>query len=133
MSDPTNKPPVRASGRSTRISRPVNLTEFRSMMRDAGIEGTADRILVVFLEDAPGRLADLEAAVARSHSADIRMAAHAFKSASATIRAEGLTALLHRVEKSAEAGEIDVVTGLLPNVRAEVDAVIAFLSPLQSE
>lgn len=133
MTDRPNKRHVRASGRSQRISSPVNITEFRSMMRDAGIEDTADRILVVFLEDAPGRLADLDAATERAHGPDIRMAAHAFKSAAATIRAEALTSLLHRVEHAAEANDLSAAVALMPSVRAEVERVLVFLGPLRSE
>ena len=133
MTDEPHKPRVRASGRSQRISSPVNITEFRSMMREAGVEDTADRILIVFFEDAPGRLADLEAAIERASGPDVRMAAHAFKSAAATIRAEALTSLLHRVEKAAEGGDLGVVTALLPDVRAEVESVLAFLGPLRSD
>ena len=133
MTDRRDKRHVRASGRSERISSPVNITEFRSMMREAGIEDTANRILVVFLEDAPGRLADLEAAAERGNGPDVRMAAHAFKSAAATIRAEALTALLHRMEQAAEAGDLTAVAGMVTGVRAEVEHVLAFLGPLRSE
>ena len=119
-----------AGAGGTALSFSIYLAE---MMRDAGIEETADRILMVFLEDAPQRLADLDAAVERAHTPDVRMAAHAFKSAAATIRAEGLTSLLHRVEKAAEADDLASITELVPDVRAEVESVLAFLGPLRSD
>jgi HPt (histidine-containing phosphotransfer) domain-containing protein len=101
------------------------------MMREAGIGETADRILVVFLEDAPGRMADLETALRQQDGSAIRMAAHVFKSAAATIRAETLAQLLGRIEAAAESGDLDGATELLPRVRAEVDSVQSFLEPLQ--
>lgn len=127
----TKRPDPRASGRTTRISRPVNLTEFRHMMREAGIGETADRILVVFSEDAPGRMADLEAALRQRDAKAIRMAAHVFKSAAATIRADALAQLLGRIEAAAESDDIEAAAKLLPQVRAEAESVQTFLDPLQ--
>jgi HPt (histidine-containing phosphotransfer) domain-containing protein len=103
------------------------------MMREAGIEETADRILTVFLEDAPGRLADLEAATGQHNARDVRMAAHVFKSAAATIRAEALAQLLDQMEKAGEGDDLNRATDLLPLVRAEAEKVLAFLSPLQGD
>ena len=61
------------------------------------------------------------------------MAAHAFKSAAATIRAEGLTELLDQMEKAGEAGNLEKATELLPLMHSEAESVQAFLEPLRSD
>jgi CheY-like chemotaxis protein len=123
----------RASDQLVRVVDPVNLTEFRRMMREAGIEETANKIFTVFLEDAPGRMTALEEATGARNGQDIRMAAHAFKSAAATIRAENLAELLNHVEKAGESGDLDKAAELLPQVRAEADSVQEFLEPLRTD
>jgi CheY-like chemotaxis protein/HPt (histidine-containing phosphotransfer) domain-containing protein len=125
--------PGRTSGHVDRVVDPVNLTEFRRMMREAGIEGTANKIITVFLEDAPQRMAALHEATNARNGQDIRMAAHAFKSAAATIRAESLAELLNHVEKAGELDDIDKAAELLPQVHAEADSVQAFLEPLRTD
>jgi CheY-like chemotaxis protein/HPt (histidine-containing phosphotransfer) domain-containing protein len=128
----TAAPTTRKSGQVERPVDPVNLTEFRRMMREAGIEGTANKIFTVYLEDAPERMNTLEEATSARDGQKIRMAAHAFKSAAATIRAENLAELLNHVEKAGELGDVDKATELLPQVRAEADSVQVFLEPLRT-
>ena len=106
---------------------PVAIEEFRRSLREAGIEETTGAILAVFREDAPGRMADLEAASATGDSSEIRMAAHAFKSAAATIRALNLAELLQQAESAAEAGDQAHATELIPQIREEYGAVMEFL------
>ncbi len=96
-------------------------------MREAGIEDTADSILRVFLSDAPGRMRALDEAIATGSADAIRQAAHAYRSAAATVRAESLAALLSHVESAAAGANLDHVQQVLPQVRGEHDAVIAYL------
>jgi CheY-like chemotaxis protein len=106
---------------------PVELHEFRRVMREAGIEDTADSILGVFLADAPGRMRELEEAVGTGNAVAIRAAAHAYRSAAATVRAESLAALLSHVESAATTANLDHVNEVLPQLRGEHEAVIAYL------
>lgn len=111
---------------------PVNLAEFRRVMREAGIEATVPKILQVFREDAPGRMADLEAAVAARDGGEIRMAAHAFKSAATTIRAENLAALLSEIERSGKSGDVYHAAELLGQTRTEAESVIEYVRALSA-
>ncbi len=120
-------PAARASVGIRRPPTPVAIEEFRRSLREAGIEETTGAILAVFQEDAPGRMADLEAAGDTGDTSDIRMAAHAFKSAAATIRAHNLAELLQQSESAAEAGDLTHATKLIPQVRDEYTAVMNFL------
>jgi two-component system sensor histidine kinase/response regulator len=108
-------------------SAPVNLPEFQRVMREAGIETTVPRILQVFREDAPGRMAELEAAVASRDGGEIRMAAHAFKSAATTIRAENLAVLLSEIERSGQSGDVHHAEELVAQARSEADSVLDYL------
>jgi CheY-like chemotaxis protein/HPt (histidine-containing phosphotransfer) domain-containing protein len=107
---------------------PVNLTEFRRAMREAGMEETVETILGVFLEDATERLTALESAVQAGDADGIRMAAHAFRSAAATVRATNLAELLHQVEIAGQANDLGRAADLLQQVREEKAAVVDFLN-----
>jgi len=115
----------------TLSSSPLDLAEFRRVMREAGIEGTATRILDVFSEDAPGKMAALDAAVAAHDAGEIRMAAHAFKSAATTVRAENLAVLLTEIERSGKSGDVHHAEELIGQVRSEVGSVLEFLGSLE--
>ena len=106
---------------------PVDLTAFRRAMREAGIEETVGTILGVFCEDAPERMAALETSLASADASDIRMAAHAYKSAAATIRAVNLAEMLNQVELAGESGQVSQAEELIPRVRAEHEALLAYL------
>ncbi len=112
-------------------SSPLNVAEFQRVMREAGIEATAAKILLVFREDAPGKMAALDAAVGARDADEIRMAAHAFKSAATTVRAGNLATLLSEVERSGKSGDVHHAEELIGQVRSEVGSVIAFLDALE--
>jgi len=113
--------------RGARSTIPVNLAEFRRAMREAGIEETVGTILGIFQEDAPERMSALEAALAAGDASEIRMAAHAFKSAASTVRATDLAELLNQVELAGESGNLPQAEALVPQVREEHEAVMSFL------
>jgi CheY-like chemotaxis protein/HPt (histidine-containing phosphotransfer) domain-containing protein len=121
-------PAARLGGPSAPVTDPVNLAEFRRVLREAGIEETVDRILGVFAEDAPVRMAVLEGAVAGGQGGEIRMAAHAYKSAAATIRAENLAELLSQIEHAGSAGDVHHAAELIGQVRNESDSVLSYLA-----
>ncbi len=123
-------PAARITEGRTLSSPPVNLAEFQRVMREAGIEGTTAKILEVYREDAPGRMADLEAAVAARDGGEIRMAAHAFKSAAATIRAENLATLLSEIERSGRAGDVHHAEELIGQTRSEAGSVLEYLDAM---
>lgn len=107
---------------------PVDLAELTRILRDGEVSDVLDELLGVFVEDAPGRMADLERAVERGDAAAIRAAAHGYKSAAAMLRARKLAGALARVELAAEHGGVDVARSLLAEVRAAHEAALRYLA-----
>ncbi len=90
-----------------------------------GGPGFADRIVGIFLRDAPGHVARAEAALARRDGAELAYAAHALISTAANIGATGLEALVRQLERDAQAGAWDA----LPAQVARLAAAHASLAP----
>ena len=82
----------------------LQLDQLREMMREAGIEDTVDRLIDLFLKDAPQRMRALEEATAALVAKDMRSTAHAFKSSAQGIYAPALAAALQQVESAAAKG-----------------------------
>jgi CheY-like chemotaxis protein len=108
-------------------AEPVDLADLRRTMQEAGAESAVDKMLEVFLRDAPGRIAALKKAVQRRDEEEIRQAAHAYKSAAGTIRARQLHALLQEMEEAARGGDVPTARTLLEPVREMHAAVVAYL------
>jgi HPt (histidine-containing phosphotransfer) domain-containing protein len=96
-------------------------------MRDAGVEEVVDNMFQVFLGDAPQRLEALAHAVEAGEAGAIDRAAHAFKSAAATITARPLADVLRAIELAAKAGDVETATALFPEARRATLAVLAHL------
>jgi HPt (histidine-containing phosphotransfer) domain-containing protein len=80
------------------------------------------------MEDCPGRVAALEAAIQRGDAKAIESAAHAFKSGAGTIRATGLAERLASVESAAHANRLESIAELLEQIRSEYIAVLRELA-----
>ncbi len=121
---PAREEPAPASGEAA----PVDLGHFRQTMREAGVEddGT-DTIIRLFVRDAPERLQAIERAAAERDAEAIRKSAHAFKSAAASIQARALADRLEAMESAATSGAVDEVVGMIGQLRAEHEAVLAYL------
>src|SRR5207253_8337249 len=85
---------------------PVDVAGFRRTMEEAGAAEAVDGILATFVETLPQRLDALTAATGGDSAEPIQRAAHAFKSAAATIGAHSLAALLEQIEAAAHAGDV---------------------------
>jgi HPt (histidine-containing phosphotransfer) domain-containing protein len=107
---------------------PVDLERFRASLREAGIEEALGEMIEVFLGDAPERMAALEAAIRDGSPVDIASAAHAYKSAAATIGARALAALLRDAEYAGRDGESRRAAELLDRLQAEHTGVLDFLN-----
>src|SRR3989440_6089482 len=94
---------------------PVDLAAFRSTMREAGAEEAVDGILATFAATLPQRLEALAEATRGSEADAIQRAAHAFKSAAATIGARRLAQLLEEMETSARSGDVARARGGPPH------------------
>ncbi|OLD58400.1 MAG: hypothetical protein AUF60_09930 [Gemmatimonadetes bacterium 13_1_20CM_69_28] len=103
---------------------PVDLAAFRSTMREAGAEEAVDGILATFAATLPQRLEALAEATRGSEADAIQRAAHAFKSAAATIGARRLAQLLEEMETSARSGDVARARGGLPDVSSEAQTVL---------
>jgi len=102
----------------------ADLERLRRELTEAGAAEALGPILDTFLLDAPTRLQALLAAVAAGDAAATARAAHAFRSAAATIGAAGLAALLAEVETRAKAGAMTEVREVVPRARTEADRVL---------
>ena len=97
----------------------------------AGAEDAVNRMLEVYGEDAPRRMAALEQAVGAGEAEEIRQAAHAYKSAAGTIRAVALASLLDRMERAAKQGDTDGAAQHLADVRRAHEAALAHLKTIR--
>ncbi|HVB31039.1 MAG TPA: PAS domain S-box protein [Gemmatimonadaceae bacterium] len=130
------QPPERTGGTVTHVATsvvptdnppPVDVEQFRTSMREAGAEGAVERILDTFAADAPKRQAALLAAFESRDAAEIRNAAHAYKSAAGTIGAHAIAALMLSIEAAGKEGRIDDARALSAESQHLTDAVVSYL------
>jgi two-component system sensor histidine kinase/response regulator len=106
---------------------PVDVDGFRRTMEEAGAAEAVDGILATFVQTLPQRLDALTAATGGDSAEPIERAAHAFKSAAATIGARSLAALLEQIEAAARAGDVAGARDKLERVRGAASAALAYL------
>src|SRR5438105_745102 len=106
---------------------PVDVAAFRRTMEEAGAAEAVDGILATFVQTLPQRLDALAAATAGDTAEPIERAAHAFKSAAATIGARHLAALLEQIEAAGRDGDVARARDKLQGVRGEAQAALAYL------
>jgi two-component system sensor histidine kinase/response regulator len=80
-----------------------------------------DRLLASFVDDGRRCLSELETAYARTDTAVLAAAAHAFKGASAAIGATSIVALCDTVERWSAARAVDAVGDTLARLRVEYE------------
>jgi len=103
---------------------PVDLAAFRGTMREAGAEEAVDGILATFASTLPQRLEALAEASRGGEAESIQRAAHAFRSAAATIGAHRLAQLLEAMEASARSGDVARAQAGLQDVSSEAQTVL---------
>ncbi len=106
---------------------PVDVAGFRRTMEEAGAAEAVDGILATFVQTLPQRLDALATATGAGAAEPIQRAAHAFKSAAATIGARGLAALLDQIEAAALGGDVARARDKLEDVRREARAALDYL------
>src|SRR6059036_543300 len=107
-------------------ARSLDLEGFRAAMREAGAEEAVAGILRAFVESASPRLDAIAAAARAGDAAALGAAAHAFRSAAATIGARQLAALLDEVGAESRSGRV-TNAATLERVQVEVEAVLRAL------
>ena len=106
---------------------PVDVAAFRRTMEEAGAAEAVDGILATFVQTLPQRLDALAAATGGAAAEPIQRAAHAFKSAAATIGARALAALLEQIEGAARDGDVAGARDAMERVRSEAHAARDYL------
>jgi HPt (histidine-containing phosphotransfer) domain-containing protein len=96
-------------------------------MEEAGAAEAVDGILATFVATLPQRLEALVAAAGGTEAEPLQRAAHAFKSAAATIGAHNLATLLEDMERTARDGDLAGARDNLEHVRGEAQAALDYL------
>jgi CheY-like chemotaxis protein len=107
---------------------PVDLEGFRRTMREAGVEEAVEAMLDVFVNDAPTRMEAVASAMESEDAEEIRLAAHAFKSAAGTVEARGLFELLRQLEAAGREQRVADARQLFEQIQTEYDAVRDYLN-----
>ena len=125
----TSDPVSDSAGKQTddEESPPVDLESFRETMREAGAEDAVESMLELFLDDASSRMEALQAAAAGGEVDEIARAAHAYKSAAATIGATELASTLNAIEACAKRDEIEGAIGHIERAQAQHTAVLEYI------
>src|SRR5207244_11092254 len=105
--------PMATADTAAPAPRPVDHAPCRSTMREAGAEAAVDGILATFASSLPQRLEALAEAIRGGVAEPIERAAHAFRSAAATIGAHRLAQLLEQIEAGARSGGVARAPGAL--------------------
>ncbi len=124
-SDPAGDAMMKQTGDSE--SLPVDLESFRETMREAGAEDAVESMLELFLDDAPGRMEALQEAGADSDAETIAKAAHAYKSATATIGASELASTLNTIESLSKDDDIEGAISHIETAQAQHTEVMEYL------
>ena len=122
MSNPLSN----SSGESVEPRLPLDLVDLRRDMREADLEDLVDELLATFVQDAPGQLETLEAAILAADASAVREAAHCYRSAARTMRAGRLATVLLQLETAAQEGALSTVPpDLMLRMRREHEAALA--------
>ncbi len=96
-------------------------------IRSLDDDGTVlNEVIRVFLDEAPKHVAALNRALADANAAELGRVAHAVKSASLNVGAQGLGELCRRLERQGKAGEIAGAGDLV----AAIEAMLATIQPM---
>jgi two-component system, sensor histidine kinase and response regulator len=86
-------------------------------------ETSRRELTALFLEDAPARVAELEAAAREGDRDALRRAAHQLKGTAATVGATDVARSAAELERAADSTALDTVPGLLASLHTELDRV----------
>ena len=126
-SEASPETPATDSSDSGSAGSAIDLEAFRRQMEEMDVGEMVEELLETFAQDAPERLAAIEVALSDGDAEEIRAAAHAYKSAAATIHAEGLAGLLRDMERAGRDGDVERARQLFTDLHSENSAVLAQL------
>ncbi len=127
-SEPADEGPSEGAGEP-----PVAIEDFRSLMREAGVESAVESILEAFRAEVPERTQALQVAVQEGASSQVAAAAHAFKSAAGNVRARRLATLLEDLEAAGIRDDGEAATRILAEVVPEAERVSEFLDSYEKD
>lgn len=81
-------------------------------------------LVSVFVEDSPGRLRELEEAVAAMDASEANRKAHALKGMYGIIRVNGMADLALQMEREAGEGKMDLAAGMMPGLRKQHERLL---------
>jgi CheY-like chemotaxis protein len=113
-----------------RVAEPSAIDRAAALSRLGGDAGLLREALLIFLEDSPGRLADLEAAVRDADAPRARAGAHALRGSLVHLGAHAGVQAAVALETAAERGQIDGLDAMLHRLRHEIARVLQAASEL---
>jgi two-component system sensor histidine kinase/response regulator len=105
---------------------PKILQSLRSL-ESSGTPGLVSRLVGNYCEDSAGLLQDLKNAAREGNGEALMSMAHRFKSSSANLGAQGLAALLKKLERLAKEHSLEEARQILPEIFQEHSHVLAAL------
>jgi HPt (histidine-containing phosphotransfer) domain-containing protein len=107
---------------------PVDLDEFRSAMRAAGIEDIIEPMLELFVTEASKGMEQLRSATSSADLDAVGRVAHSLKSSAGNVRAKPLADLLQELETAAAQGDRAKVASLVGPIEAAHAAAVSYLA-----
>ena len=107
---------------------PVDLDEFRSAMRDAGIEDIVEPMLELFTAEAAKGVAQIRSAMSAGDLDALGRTAHSLKSSAGNVRAKALAELLQELETAAGEGDAAAAARLIGPIEAQHAAAAEYLA-----
>ena len=107
---------------------PVDLEEFRSAMRAAGIEDIIEPMLELFTTEAAKGMELIARAMAAGDLDALGRAAHSLKSSAGNVRARALADVLQQLEVAATRGDRGASARLIAIAQAEHAAAQQYLA-----
>jgi len=111
----TKQPQIADASIDSTVLDPAALESFRQMLGEQASLLIAD-LLSTYLEDAPGRVDNMQQAVLDTNPEALRDAAHALKSASATLGAKQLSLLCNEAEALGREGNMERAQAVVSQV-----------------
>ena len=105
---------------------PPSVDLARAMHWVGGDRRLLGELVAIFVEEAPGRLAELRRAAAARDAATVERVAHSLKGSAGLLGAASLQAASAELEERAVAKRVDGVADLVARVEGELERVLAF-------
>jgi signal transduction histidine kinase/CheY-like chemotaxis protein/HPt (histidine-containing phosphotransfer) domain-containing protein len=123
--------PVATAAEPERESVVFDLTMLHGNLEDD--QELIDAVLDNFLEDGPRQMEELKRLVASGDEAGSARQAHSVRGAAANLCGERVRRLAEEVERTADAGKMDVARGMMDGLQAEFDLLLQAIGKRQGK